>query len=92
MKLKNEDIITLNNDEKYVVVSTAIYEKEIYVYIVNINNNEKFKIAKIKKDKLIEVPDDKELVRKLIVLFYENSIKNLDLNVLIRQGLKIKKI
>lgn len=74
------------------VVSTAIYEKEIYVYIVNINNNEKFKIAKIKKDKLIEVPDDKELVRKLIVLFYENSIKNLDLNVLIRQGLKIKKI
>lgn len=92
MKLKNEDIITLNNDEKYVVVSTAIYEKEIYVYIVNINNNEKFKIAKIKKDKLIEIPDDKELVRKLIVLFYENSIKNLDLNVLIRQGLKIKKI
>jgi len=92
MKLKNEDIITLNNDGKYVVVSTAIYEKEIYVYIVNINNNEKFKIAKIKKDKLIEVPDDKELVRKLIVLFYENSIKNLDLNVLIRQGLKIKKI
>lgn len=91
MKLKNKDVITLNNNGQYLVISTAVFEKENYVYIVNIKDNEKFKIAKIQKNKLTEIPNDQELIKKLIVLFYENSIRNLDLNELARKSLKTPK-
>ncbi|MDD2445869.1 MAG: hypothetical protein PHX09_03570 [Clostridia bacterium] len=91
MKLKNKDVITLNNNGQYLVISTAVFEKENYVYIVNTKDNEKFKIAKIQKNKLTEIPNDQELIKKLIVLFYENSIRNLDLNELARKSLKTPK-
>lgn len=65
----------------------ATYEKVNYVYIVGINGNENLKIAKIEKNKLIEISNDPELIKKLIVLFYENSMKNTDLNKLVRECL-----
>lgn len=69
----------------------ATYEKVNYVYIVGINGNENLKIAKIEKNKLIEISNDPELIKKLIVLFYENSMKNTDLNKLVRECLKTSK-
>lgn len=83
MNIKIEDIITLNDKNKYVVVSKVVFERDIYLYIVDINNNSKFKIAKLNKDKLLDVKD-KKLIQKLIALFYENAIKTIDLNALAR--------
>jgi hypothetical protein len=83
MNIKIEDVITLNDNNKYVVVSMAVLEKNTYLYIVDINDNSKFKIAQLNKDKLADVKD-KKLIQKLIALFYENAIKTLDLNALAR--------
>jgi len=91
MKVEIENVIKLDDNNEYVVVGKADYENEIYLYIVDINDNSKFKITKLDKDKLIEVENNKELIRKLIILFYESAIKTIDLNSLVRNQLKNNK-
>ncbi|MDD3397750.1 MAG: hypothetical protein PHR96_04370 [Clostridia bacterium] len=88
MKVEIQNVIKLDDNNEYVVVGKADYEKEIYLYIVDINDNSKFKITKLDKDKLIEIENNKELIRKLIILFYESAIKTIDLNSLVRNQLK----
>ncbi|MDD3397658.1 MAG: hypothetical protein PHR96_03880 [Clostridia bacterium] len=85
MKAEKKDImvIKLSDNNEYVVISKAVYEKDTYAYIIDVINSTRFKIVKIEKNKLIEVPDDPKLIQKLIVLFYENIEKTLDLNELI---------
>ncbi|MDD3862926.1 MAG: hypothetical protein PHV79_03660, partial [Clostridia bacterium] len=78
MNIEIQDVIKLDDKNEYVVVSKADFEQQTYVYIVDINNNTKFKIAKVLKDKLVEVDDNKELIRELIVLFYKNAINAID--------------
>jgi len=91
MKVEIQNVIKLDDNNEYVVVGKADYEKETYLYIVDINDNSKFKITKLDKDKLIEVENNKELIRKLIILFYESAIKTIDLNSLVRNQLKNNK-
>lgn len=81
MDIKVEDVITLNDNNKYVIVSKVVFEKNTYLYIVDINNNSKFKIVELNKDKLLDIKE-KKLVQKLIILFYESAIKTIDLNAL----------
>ncbi|MDD2445640.1 MAG: hypothetical protein PHX09_02385 [Clostridia bacterium] len=81
MDIKVEDVITLNDNNKYVIVSKVVFEKNTYLYIVDINNNSKFKIVELNKDKLLDIKE-KKLVQKLITLFYESAIKTFDLNAL----------
>jgi len=91
LKVEIQNVIKLDDNNEYVVVGKADYEKEIYLYIVDINDNSKFKITKLDKDKLIEIENNKELIRKLIILFYESAIKTIDLNSLVRNQLKNNK-
>lgn len=91
MKLEIEDVIRLDDKNEYVVVSKAEYQKETFVYIVDLNDNSKFKIARLVDSKLIEVEDNKELIQKLIVLFYKNAINTIDMNSILREQLKNSK-
>lgn len=88
MNIKIEDVLKLDDKNEYVVVSKADYDKETYLYIVDLNDNSKFKIVRLKGEKLIEVEDNKDLIKKLIVLFYKNAIKTIDINSLLRKQLK----
>ncbi|MDD2227571.1 MAG: hypothetical protein PHH71_03220 [Clostridia bacterium] len=91
MNIEIQDVIKLDDKNEYVVVSKADFEQQTYVYIVDINNNTKFKIAKVLKDKLVEVDDNKELIRELIVLFYKNAINAIDVNALVRNQINLAK-
>lgn len=82
MNIDIKDVITLDDDNEYVVVSKVDYKDDTYFYIVNTNisedNNEEgkegFKILKLNKDnqKLAEF-DDENLVRILIPLFFKET-------------------
>lgn len=91
MKIEIEDVLKLDDNNEYVVVSKVDYDKQTYLYIVDLNDNSKFKIARLANDKLIEVEDNKELIRKLIILFYETAITKIDLNALVKNQLKANK-
>lgn len=71
------DIIEINNNEKYVIVNKLTYQEEDYYYIVLIDDINKVlkdvcKIVKLKKDNdivTIELVEDREELEAIIPLF-----------------------
>lgn len=71
------DIIEINNNEKYVVVNKLTYQEEDYYYIVLIDDINKVlkdvcKIVKLKKDNdivTIELVEDRQELEAIIPLF-----------------------
>ena len=64
------DILTLDDNNEYVVVSKISYEDKIYYYLVDKNKNKNIKFCYEKEDNLVEL-NDKVLVTKLLPLFLE---------------------
>lgn len=80
MEVEYQDIITLSDENKYVVASKVNLNNSIYVYLVDINNNKNLKFVEIEQDGFLSELDsdiDKELIKQLIPLFYNNSIKDI---------------
>lgn len=73
-----KDYITLDDNNKYLVVSKIIYKEETYFYFVNLNNYSSFKILKLNQEtgSLIET-ENQELIKILLPLFLKNSINEL---------------
>lgn len=76
MNIEVNDVITLHNNEKYLVLADALYNDQKYYLLIQVTEDEEnikdhFKIVKEKKDTsqtiLIDVKDPNELdaVRKL---------------------------
>ena len=72
MTIEKKDILTLEDNKEYVVVSKVLYENTNYFYIVDIDNIENFKFVKIENDDLLEIKD-KDLATKLIPLFINDT-------------------
>ena len=68
MFIKPKDVITLEDNDEYVVVAQVDFENKLYSYIVDINNNDKFKFCYIEDDVLVEV-NDGSLIKKILPLF-----------------------
>ena len=72
-----KDVLTLSDNNEYVVVSKIFYENKIYYYLVDINNNNNIKFCFQDNNDLIEV-EDKELNTKLLPLFLEVAKKEIN--------------
>ena len=70
MNINIKDILTLDDDNKYVVVSKVYYEGKDYLYLVDINNNKNLKFCYVDNDDVVEI-NDKELNTKLLPLFFD---------------------
>ena len=72
--MKNQMLVTLDNNEEYVVLDTIVYNGTKYIYLVGYTNEDKmmFCIEKIENEqiKLIEV-DNIELKQYLLKVFTE---------------------
>ena len=77
MMIDIKDVITLDDDNEYTVVSKVNYESKIYYYLVDIKDNTNLKFCYEDKDELVELVD-KELTTKLLPLFFEASKHILD--------------
>ncbi len=70
MSIDIKDILTLDDDNKYVVVSKVYFEGKDFLYLVDINNNANLKFCYVDNDELVE-SNDKELNTKLLPLFFD---------------------
>lgn len=75
MNINIKDILTLSDDNKYVIVSKVYYDGKDYLYLVDINNNNNLKFCYLDNDELVEI-NDKELNAKLLPLFFD-KVKNM---------------
>lgn len=74
-----KDLVTLSDQNKYVVVSKIEVSSKIYFYLIDINNYENVLICYLENNKLKEVTDE-ELVKQLIKVFsaeLKDDIKNI---------------
>ena len=72
MTINIKDLLLLDDDNEYVVVSKVNYENKNYYYLIDKNNLTSVKFCYEDIDKLIEL-DDKVLTTKLLPLFLEAS-------------------
>lgn len=71
-----KDVLTLEDDKKYVVVSKIDYENKVYFYLVGVEEITDVKFGYLDNDEFVEI-NDKELVTKLLPHFYKDVKKNL---------------
>lgn len=81
MEIEYQDIITLSDENKYLVASKVDYNNSKYIYLVDINDNKNLKFAEIENDGVISELDvniDAELINNLVPLFYNNCKKDIE--------------
>lgn len=79
MKINVKDIVTLNDHNKYVVISKTEVANKTYFYLIDISNYENILICYLEDNKLKEVRDE-QLVKQLLKLFsveLKDDIKNI---------------
>lgn len=81
MTINFEDVLTLDDDKKYVVTSKINFQEKEYLYLVDINNTANIKFASIENDDeqtFVEEVNDSDILERLIPLFAEDTKKILD--------------
>lgn len=77
MTINIKDTLTLDDNNEYVVVSKINYGNKSYYYLLDKNNNNNMKFCYEDNEELVEL-DDKELATKLLPLFLEEAIKEVN--------------
>lgn len=75
MNIDIKDTITLDDNNKYIVVSKVIYNNETYYYLIDEVNNENVKFCIENKqtgNSIIEITDQ-NLIQTLLPLFFNQS-------------------
>lgn len=68
-------VLTLADDNEYVVVDKYNDNNIIYVYLVDINNNSNILYGKLENDEIVEITDPYELEKVI-----QQVAKNLNVN------------
>ena len=78
MNIERKDVLTLDDDHEYVVVSKINYDNKTYYYLADLNDfsNLKFCYQDISLDELVEIKNG-AMIQKLIPLF-KSSLDNLN--------------
>ena len=71
MQIDIKDVLTLEDDSDYVVVSKIDYEGITYLYLVSLSDNDS-KIYKLKYDGVCEVTDA-NMIRILVSMLYQKA-------------------
>lgn len=66
------DVLELDDNNEYVVVSKTKFDNKKFYYIVDKLNNSNYKICYEENDDLIEI-ENQDLIKKLLPLFLENA-------------------
>lgn len=77
MIINIKDILTLDDNNEYVVVSKVIYDNKNYFYLLDKNNEQNVKFCYEDNEELVEI-DGKELTTKLLPLFVEKTKKEVN--------------
>ena len=75
--IEQGDILTLDDQKKYVAVSILSLEGSQYVYLVNKENYKEFIIGELIGDSGVDEVDDPDLLETLIIKFNEELKESL---------------
>lgn len=75
MNINIKDVLTLSNNNEYIVMSKVNYENKEYLYLTNFNDFTDIIFCYLDNDEIV-VSNDKDLNKKLLPLFYEVMEKN----------------
>lgn len=62
------DIITLENNKKYIVASTCMHNGNFFIYVVNENDNLDCIIGTVQDDNFQEINDEKTFIEVMPLL------------------------
>lgn len=77
MTIDIKDILTLDDNNEYIVISKVNYEKKTYYYLLDQKKTNNLKFCYEDNGDLVEI-DDKELITKLIPLFAQIALNHID--------------
>lgn len=77
MIIKIKDILTLDDNNEYVVISKIKHENKNYYYLLDRNNLKNVKFCYEDNEELVEI-NDKELITKLLPLFVKIAQKEIN--------------
>ncbi len=77
MIIKIKDILTLDDNNEYVVISKINHENKNYYYLLDRNNLKNVKFCYEDNEELVEI-NDKELITKLLPLFVKIAQKEIN--------------
>ena len=77
MIINIKDVLTLNDNNQYVVISKINYDNKNHYYLLDKNNYQNVKFCFEDNEELVEI-DDKELTTRLLPLFIEVAQKEID--------------
>lgn len=63
-------VLTIDNGKEYAVVSSCTYENNIYIYIVNLENENDTKICRFLNNEITEILDE-DLVDELSIMLLD---------------------
>lgn len=72
--IEKNQIITLDNNSKYFVANTIIYNNEKYALIINVEIDNKFYFIKQKKINKITIINDAKLIENISKILKEDLI------------------
>ena len=70
----NDKIITMDDNQKYMVIEQVNYENGTYLYLVNNKDERDAKFVKVEDDKIIQI-DPKLFETKILPLFLDKMSK-----------------
>ncbi len=75
------DIITLENEKKYLVAGTCSYDDKNYVYLVNTEEQTNVVLGIVENDDLQEVTDEEEFKQVMPLI-----LDNVDMSIFVDGG------
>ena len=75
--MEKTNIITLDDDNKYVIVSKVVIKDINYYYLIDINNVKNVKFCREERERetiILKEITDKEVITNLIIVFYIQEV------------------
>ena len=72
--LKEGNILTLSNKQKYVVIYTTTYKNDEYCYIINKEDDNDSMVCKILPNESVEIVTDEKMINIFLQLFTKDFI------------------
>ena len=79
------NLVTLDDDNEYVVAAKTNYENRVYYFFVDINDNKNIKFLYEDGEELVEV-DDGKIIEELVPLFADSMREIVSDEALIEAG------
>ena len=77
MEFDVQNIVTLGDDSKYMVMSQATFEGGSYIFLMNTEDDKDFKFCNVHEGKLYEIKDD-EVIIKIAPILYKSLVEEID--------------